>query len=63
VTAAAQHYHYGSLAVSTAYDGLDIRAEVILLTRNVKITGDDTDGWGGQFVTGDLLEFNSGTFV
>lgn len=63
VTQAAQHYHFGALSVSTRYNGLDIRAEVVLLTRNVKITGYDEDGWGGQIVTGDLYDFNAGTPV
>lgn len=47
VTEAAQHYHYGNSQISTEYEGLDIRAEVALLTRNVKVSGEDVDGWGG----------------
>jgi len=35
---------------------MDIRGEVILLSRNVKIIGEDVDGWGGQFVTSDTIE-------
>ena len=36
------YYHYGA-PVSTAveYDGLDIRAEVVILSRNIKIMGGD----------------------
>jgi hypothetical protein len=52
-------YHYGA-ATSTAsqYGGvLDIRGEVILLTRNVKIVGDNTEAWGCQIVTSDFVEF------
>lgn len=42
------HYHWGNLT-STAwkYNGVDIRGEVVLLTRNVKIVGEDIQGWGG----------------
>ena len=42
------HYHWGD-GTSTAadYNGVDMRGEVILLTRNVKVVGEDADGWGG----------------
>jgi len=42
------HYHWGNYT-STAwkYNGVDIRGEVVLLTRNVKIVGEDIQGWGG----------------
>jgi hypothetical protein len=33
-----------------------MRCEVFLLTRNIKIVGEDLDGWGGQIVTGDFIE-------
>lgn len=54
-------YHYGA-ATSTAatYNNVvDIRAEIVLLTRNIRIVGDNTDknkDWGGQMVTSDYLE-------
>ena len=53
------HYHWGA-AVSTAsqYSGIDIRGEVMHLTRNVKIVGNDTDSWGCQVVTSDFTEAN-----
>lgn len=40
LTAALKYYHFGQ-ATSTgpSYNGLDIRGEVILLTRNIKIQG------------------------
>ena len=45
---ALEYYHFGQ-AESTGdlYNGLDIRGEVILLTRNVKIQGEDIESWGG----------------
>jgi len=52
-----ERYHWGDAASTAAnFDGMDIRGEVILLSRNVKIIGEDVDGWGGQFVTSDTIE-------
>jgi hypothetical protein len=52
-------YHWGSL-VSTAadYSGVDMRGEVMLLSRNIKIVGNDSEAWGGQVLTGDFIESN-----
>lgn len=36
-----------------------MRGEVVLLTRNVKIVGNDTEAWGCQVVTSDFTEENS----
>lgn len=42
------YYHWGqSYSTIEQYSGVDMRAEVVLLTRNVKIAGNDTDSWGG----------------
>jgi hypothetical protein len=56
-TSALDYYHFGQ-AESTGdlYDGLDIRGEVILLTRNVRIQGEDIESWGGQIVAGFFME-------
>jgi len=35
-----------------------MRGEVVLLTRNVKIVGDDTDSWGGQVLVTDIVDDN-----
>ena len=37
-----------------------MRGEVIMLTRNVKIIGQDVDTWGGQVVVTDIMDV-SGT--
>ena len=39
--------HFGA-AVSTGakYNGADLRGEVVLLTRSIKIVGNDTEHWG-----------------
>jgi hypothetical protein len=52
-------YHWGA-AVSTAaeYSGIDMRGEVMLMSHNIKIVGDDTDSWGCQVVTSDFTEAN-----
>lgn len=53
------YYHWGA-PVSTAgqYNGIDMRGEVMLLSRNIKIRGNDTDAWGCQIVTSDWVEGN-----
>jgi len=38
-----------------------MRGEVVLLSRNVRIIGNDSDSWGGQIVVSDSLEMD-GTF-
>jgi len=56
------YYHWGK-ATSTGdtFDGVDMRGEVLLLTRNVKIDADDIESWGGQIVTSDTIEFDGTT--
>lgn len=41
------YYHYGR-ATSTGieYSGVDMRGEVMLLSRNIRIVGEDVDAWG-----------------
>jgi len=57
LTAPLNHYHYGA-AQSTAamYNGADIRGEVLILSRNIIIAGEDIETWGGQIVTSDTIE-------
>lgn len=70
-TSTMNYYHWGQ-ATSTApdYNGVDIRGEVLLLTRNVVIDAEDIESWGGQIVTSDTVEvydgvmtFRSGTTI
>jgi hypothetical protein len=51
------YYHYGA-ATKGIYSGVDMRGEVVLLSRNVRIVGNDTEAWGCQVVTSDFLEEN-----
>jgi len=54
------YYHWGKLE-STAkdYNGVDMRTEVLILSRNVMIAGQDIESWGGQIVTSDSIEATS----
>ena len=36
-----------------------MRGEVLLLTRNINIRGEDIESWGGQIVTSDTVEINT----
>ena len=50
-------YHYGAAAsTATDYNGVDIRNEVILLTRNVKVRGEAADAWPGHVLVTDIIE-------
>ena len=59
LTERLRHYHWGQ-AGSTAeeYSGVDMRGEVIMLSRNVRFIGDDTDGWGAHMVISDNYEYD-----
>lgn len=64
LTAPLKFYHFGaSASTGTNYQGVDMRGEVVLLTRNIIIEGDQTaNNWHGQFLTLDtmLLDSNGG---
>jgi hypothetical protein len=36
-----------------------MRGEVMLMTRNIKVQGNNTDAWGCQILTSDFTEANS----
>jgi len=57
INSTIKHYHYGA-PVSTAakYNGVDTRGEVMILTRNIVIAGQDIESWGAQIVTSDTIE-------
>ena len=57
---ALRFYHYGAEeSTDKDFDGLDMRGEVRLLTRNVRIVGNDNnDNWGGNILTMDRMEFD-----
>jgi hypothetical protein len=54
-----KYNHWGALeSTATKYNGIDIRGEVLILSRNIKIQGEDIESWGGQIVTSDTIEFD-----
>ena len=55
------HYNHWGASESTAstYNGIDIRGEVILLSRNIQIVGEDIESWGCQMVTSDTVEYDA----
>lgn len=51
------NYHYGAqVSTGAKYSGVDMRGEVMLLSRNIRIVGNDSNAWGGQVLTGDFIE-------
>jgi len=57
VTLPLTFYHWGQRTSTEAdYNGVDMRGEVVLLSRNVRIVGNDSDSWGGQVIVSDSLE-------
>lgn len=57
LTDALDYYHYGGDAsIADDFSGLDMRGEVILLTRNIKVVGEDSNDWGCTIVTADRTE-------
>ena len=58
INSTLNHYHWGAeSSTASRYNGVDIRGEVMILTRNVRIAGESSsDGWGGQIVTSDTID-------
>ena len=54
------HYHFGTAdSTGTKYNGVDIRNEVLLLTRNIKVKGEEKDAWPGHVLATDLIDVTS----
>jgi len=54
-------YHWGARqSTEYQYNGVDIRCEVLLLSRNIRISGefDEKENWGASFVTASVLEWD-----
>jgi hypothetical protein len=59
-----KYHHYGyHLSTGPDYNGIDMRGEVILLSRSIIIAGEDIESWGGQVVTSDTIEFIDGALT
>jgi hypothetical protein len=54
-------YHYGATASTQSAYGVDMRGEVLLLSRNILIQGEDIESWGCQVITSDFVE-DDGTY-
>lgn len=50
------NYHWGRNVSTIDYYDVDMRAEVLLLSSNVKIVGEDVSGWGGTVITADTID-------
>ena len=60
LTVPTEYYHWGAASTTSSdYDGIDIRAEVMILSRNIQVVGEDVESWGGQFLTGQYEEFDT----
>lgn len=61
------YLHYGAAESLEEKYGVDMRGEVLVLSRNVRIVGEDIESWGGNFLTADKLEVDltlrSGTTI
>jgi hypothetical protein len=54
------YYHWGDrVSTGEKYNGVDMRGEVITLSRNIRIRGTDEEHWGGSFETTDSVEFDA----
>jgi hypothetical protein len=58
VDKALEWYHFGAAASTFTKYGVDMRGEVLLLSRNIKIIGEELDLWGCQILTADVWEFD-----
>jgi len=56
---ALEYYHYGKAESTQDEFGVDMRGEVLILSRNIKISGENIESWGGQFVTSDTVEIDT----
>jgi hypothetical protein len=53
-------YHWGAQkSTGDEFSGVDMRGEVIVLSRNIKIIGQDFEDWGGHIITSDTVELSS----
>lgn len=50
------NYHWGQNVSTIDYYDVDMRAEVLLLSSNVRIVGEDVSAWGGTVVTADTID-------
>lgn len=56
VTEPFEFYHFGGDSTVDYYNGVDMRGEVINLTRNVRVVGDNVNDWGCTILNADRME-------
>ena len=54
LTTSFSFYHWGQEDSTFESHGVDMRGEVVLLSRNIRIDGNDVDGWGCTILNTDL---------
>jgi len=59
LTEPTSFYHWGQATTTEPKYGVDIRCEVLLFTRNVKIQGSTGNIQGGTIVTADIMDFTT----
>jgi hypothetical protein len=51
-----EKYHFGAeKSTAEKYSGVDMRGEILSLSRNIKIIGEEVDKWGCQILTSDVM--------
>lgn len=58
-----EYYHFGDWDTKSDFEGVDMRGEVAILTRNVVIQGTGEDAWGCQILTTDMLDYEDNNLV
>lgn len=58
-----KNQHWGDTQSTFAKYGVDVRAEVVLLSRNIKIYGNDEDTWGCTILTGEYKQSRKNVFT
>lgn len=53
ISSGLKYYHFGQAQSTLDKYGVEMRGEVVLLDRNVRVMGEDTDSWGGQILVSD----------
>lgn len=54
-----EFYHWGAPeSTGDFYNGVDMRGEVVILSRNIVIKGTSQDNWGCQMLSADVTEYD-----
>lgn len=53
-----EHYHFGGESTAADFSGVDMRGEVVLLTRNVRVVAEESNDWGCAILTSEIINFD-----